>query len=425
MPALQRAVYVITNSRDSPHVFESKRASVATLLSNRLTRHPQARVPWIMTGASNEDQVAPRKHVRGSKASSSILFQSQDKSVVLLDIPRSLEESQVLPGQEISRRIFSGDPPAAPYQTPEPKDGTGTESAAHGWSSLPPGAAIADLMTVAAVQNALERLSNNYLGPLHIPRLARDVRLENAPVIGAVPIIPPGAEYLSGSIEDKRQIFLDTAPKFDLIVLDPPWPNRSARRKRRNRRTDSYATADTMGDVSELLARIPIASHLSTDGLVAVWITNKPSIRHLLTSASGVFATWGLELAAEWTWLKIAASGEPLFDVNSAWRKPWEKLLIARKRGVRPARTLEPKAVIAIPDVHSRKPNLRSLFQEVLGKEYIGLEVFARNLTAGWWSWGDEVLKFQEAHHWSPGPSSSQESRSVCKVESDQVPERS
>ena len=41
--------------------------------------------------------------------------------------------------------------------------------------------------------------------------------------------------------------------------------------------------------------------------------------------------------------------------------------------------------------------------EKMTGKEegqYEALEVFARNSTAGWWGWGNEVLKFQGREHW-------------------------
>ncbi|KAM4060375.1 MT-A70 domain-containing protein [Hirsutella rhossiliensis] len=338
---------------------------------------------------------------------SSILFQTPDKAVVLLDVPRSLEESQVLSGQQPVSRIYSDSSPAVPLPTPEPKQGLNDSAA----SAQSQGTAVADLMTGAAVRNALQQLADHYSGPYHLPRLVSGPG-SHVPAAGAESpscpvVVPPGARYLRGSIEDMRQTFLDTAPKFDLIVLDPPWPNRSARRRRRK---GCYATADTMREMSELLAAIPVAARISPDGLVAIWITNKPGVRQLLTSAAGVFAAWGLELVTEWTWLKIAASGEPLYDVDSLWRKPWETLLIAKPRRSRPPRALGPKVVVAVPDVHSRKPNLRPLFCEVLGNGYVGLEVFARNLTAGWWSWGDEVLKFQEVQYWQPATGQPMES---------------
>ncbi|PNY24935.1 Uncharacterized protein TCAP_05121 [Tolypocladium capitatum] len=326
-------------------------------------------------------------------AGPSVLFRDDDTSVVLLDIPRSLEESQVLPGQMPARRIYSDPPPAEPFPTPEPKHG-GAGGAAHSWPRQSPAAQVADLMTAAAVRDALQQLADRHSGPFHLPRLAAPETPVPA-VTPARPLIPPDADYLHGSIHDLRQRLLQAAPKFKLVVLDPPWPNRSARR-----RTDKYATAASLPEMRALLASVPVSAHLAPDGLVAVWITNKASIPELLTSPAGVFASWGLELAAEWTWVKITGSGQPVYDIDSLWRKPWEKLLIAKPRGARAPSALKPKVIVAAPDIHSRKPNLRGLFQDVLGQSYVGLEVFARNLTAGWWSWGDEVLRFQDAAHW-------------------------
>ena len=33
-------------------------------------------------------------------------------------------------------------------------------------------------------------------------------------------------------------------------------------------------------------------------------------------------------------------------------------------------------------------------------EKYEALEIFARNLTSGWWAWGNEVLKFQSDECW-------------------------
>jgi N6-adenosine-specific RNA methylase IME4 len=64
---------------------------------------------------------------------------------------------------------------------------------------------------------------------------------------------------------------------------------------------------------------------------------------------------------------------------------------------------VEGKVIVSVPDVHSRKPNLRGLFEGLLPERYEALEVFARNLTAGWWAWGDEVLLFQRRECWVDG----------------------
>lgn len=346
-----------------------------------------------------------------SPSPSSILFQSSKddnaSAFLLLDIPRSLEEAQVPPGDRPSARILSGAPPLEPFVTPEPRHG----AAGHSQSA---GAHIADLMAAAAAQSALDQLRRRYSGPFCLPRLCDSpdrlvpVAVDlDAGADAAVPCasseaslkIPHGAEYLHGSIRDLRQTLVDTAPQFRLIVLDPPWPNRSVRRKK----TGSYNTASNLSEIQQLLSSIPVPSHLASDGLVAVWITNKSSILDLVTSPKGLFASWGLELVTQWTWLKITSSGEPIFDMESAWRKPWETLLIAKRIGAKAPSALKPQVIMAVPDIHSRKPNLRGLFQHVLGQDYPALEVFARNLTSGWWSWGDQVLHFQTSEHWIDG----------------------
>lgn len=340
-------------------------------------------------GGSNSDRGSD-KASSSSILAKSVLFESKDKALVVIDIPRSLEESQVLPFQTPGRRIVSAEPPATPYATPEPRHGVDYSSQA--LSS--PGAQLAELMTTAAVQSALQDLASTYPGPWHLARF-----LEPQPplISGLPPHIPPKAEQLCGSIQELRESFNASAPSFDLVVLDPPWPNRSARR-----RTNKYATVQNLHEMRRLMLDIPIASHFSPDGLVAVWITNKPSIHDFLVSPTGLFAAWGLEVVTEWTWVKVTTSGEPLYDVESVWRKPWEKLVIAKRRGSKSPDSLKPKIIMAVPDVHSRKPNLRGLFQDILEEGYLGLEVFARNLTAGWWGWGDQVLHFQQAEHWSP-----------------------
>ena len=57
---------------------------------------------------------------------------------------------------------------------------------------------------------------------------------------------------------------------------------------------------------------------------------------------------------------------------------------------------------MSVPDLHSRKPCLKELIETLLldANHYRALEVFARHLVAGWWSWGDECLKFNWEGNW-------------------------
>ena len=213
--------------------------------------------------------------------------------------------------------------------------------------------------------------------------------------------IPPKSTILQGNIAATLNIFTSTAPRFNFIVLDPPWPNRSARRKR------AYDISYGTNEVKNLLSLLPIRSQLTDLGWVAVWVTNKSSFREMLLREEGVFEQWGLRFVEEWIWLKVTSGGQPICPLDSKWRKPYEVVLVGKKIGKGEqngkSRQVNRRVILGVPDLHSRKPNLRCIIEQVIGKGeggYEALEVFARNLTAGWWCWGKEVLKFQMSEHW-------------------------
>jgi len=329
---------------------------------------------------------------------SSILFQNSNKTIVCLDVPRTIEESQALPGQTADRRILSTEPPSVPFPTPEPKNAE-AQALIAGLSS--PAAQLSRLMTCATVQSALAELAKEYSGPLLLPRITE--RMASSQRLPAEQkesrlYVPEHSHCLRGTIQDLRDDFMEAAPKFDLIVMDPPWPNRSAKRK--TRKLGGYSTCEGFDETRDLLSLIPVQKHLARKGLVAIWTTNSHSVVEMITLPGGVLAEWGLELVGEWIWLKITSLGEPIVDPESTWRKPWERLLIAKRKDDPLVEVLDRRVLVGVPDMHSRKPNLRRLFDDVLDPGYLGLEVFARNLTAGWWSWGDEVTRFQAEGSW-------------------------
>ncbi|CAK7567036.1 MAG: hypothetical protein SEPTF4163_004994 [Sporothrix epigloea] len=374
----------------------------------------------------------------------STLFESADHTVVVIDIPKSIEEAQEPQAAESTqekiledglrksrprRRLVSTPAPTEPFATPPGRLDTSHDA----FQSL--ASQLSELTTMAAVERALSQLKcANFVGPWCLPRCALQVpptRVEHLERESGGALVPPGARYLNGSIADLRDEFIAKAPQFDLIVLDPPWPNRSARRRQQGQRSKTgasnevngadhgYNTVRNMGALSDLLKQIPAGSKLTETGFIAVWVTNKPSCEALLTdSKHGVFRAWGVELVATWTWLKVTTRGEPIVSVDSHWRRPWERLLLARRlgseaavRGAGKAKALPlNRVIVGVPDVHSRKPHLRRLMSPFLAPTspgdhikdvHCGLEIFARNLTAGWWSWGDEVLLFQHPRWWS------------------------
>lgn len=190
---------------------------------------------------------------------------------------------------------------------------------------------------------------------------------------------------------------------FDLILLDPPWPNRSAKRK------GAYEQIGGMPYLKKLLLKMDLDNYLEHNALVGIWITNKPALRDHVLGPGGLFETWNVGLVEEWVWVKTTTRGACMFDIDDAMRKPYEVLLLGRAApntwtrmpsATQPAKR---RVVAAVPDVHSRKPCLKELLEPYMPdpSDYSALEVFARYCVAGWSAWGNEVLKYNSDIYWA------------------------
>lgn len=224
--------------------------------------------------------------------------------------------------------------------------------------------------------------------------------------------IPPLSTFLLSNCKESSKFrsalrFLSSTyslPRhFNFILLDPPWPNASAKRK------SSYSTASQLRDLKYLLLGMDIDTYIASSGYIGIWITNAPSIRKLVLGEGGLFEAWNVGLVEEWIWVKTTISGEPVTSLDGLWRKPYEVLLLGKAPGNRleAVRNLEEEEVVhrvifGVPDLHSRKPCLKEIIEglRIIGKRGMVLEVFARCCIAGWWSWGNEVLKFAWDRCW-------------------------
>lgn len=228
-------------------------------------------------------------------------------------------------------------------------------------------------------------------------------------------LVPPGAVCYSGNINDSSandfsiaaQSFFSTPSasagpgQFDFIVLDPPWENRSAKRSGR------YGTMrQKLTPLDSLLDML--GKHIAPQGLIACWITNRAVVRKRALQA---FEAWGVDLIEEWAWLKTTTAGIPMTEIHGLLRKPYEILLLGKQVDSVIERIDEKnsskyeirrRVIVAVPDLHSRKPSLKELIEPLMPNpaEYRALEIFARHLTAGWWSWGNEAMKHNCEAFW-------------------------
>ena len=376
--------------------------------------------------------------------SSPIIYQSNNKDVVLLDLPRSLEIAQ-----SSLYQVQSTTPPTRPYPSTEPK-GSKLEKALR---DTDPDRLRRQSDLEQWLVNALDEIHAQFASanlPWCYPRLINTPSLSEAgeeesrhlvdetdprtpwfttqtprpPVVlssterhdvfrnmadiagalvcnpsqhtsiqvgGNIYHIPPKSIFILSTILQAQPVVSAYGSQFDLILMDPPWANRSVRRARKYT-TDDHQTT------SAFLSALPLVRlHLQSNGVVAVWITNKQKVAELvLTTLKGL----GLHLQQRWVWLKITSDGKPVTDINGIWRKPYEELLLFGP-AIRP---VSQRLIVAVPDIHSRKPSLKDMLEEILPDQPRCLELFARSLTAGWWSIGDQVLHFQDSNKWSSTP---------------------
>ncbi|KAL0694890.1 hypothetical protein Bca4012_062070 [Brassica carinata] len=152
---------------------------------------------------------------------------------------------------------------------------------------------------------------------------------------------------------------------------------------------------------------LPIKQLTHAEGaLVALWVTNREKLLNFVEKE--LFPAWGVKYVATMYWLKVKPDGAMICDLDLVHHKPYEYLLLGyRFNEVKPKHRSDfelldrNKVIISIPGDFSRKPPIG----EILMKHVPGtqparcLELFAREMAAGWTSWGNEPLHFQDSRY--------------------------
>ncbi|OKL61567.1 hypothetical protein UA08_03577 [Talaromyces atroroseus] len=238
--------------------------------------------------------------------------------------------------------------------------------------------------------------------------------------------IPPGSSFVLDTISsttNQTYAHLDISPvipglrpldKFNFLLFDPPWPNRSVRRSSQYP-THGYLEIDSLITIVQRT----ILTHLNfsdetNEAIVGIWTTNNAKSRQAAYTA---FENTDLEVCEIWIWIKTTEGGELVSPLDGLWRKPYEVLFLGRPekkkdgKGIQIQKEPLKRIIAAVPDEHSRKPNLKELLETLFfpmdqykaqeqQQHYTALEVFARNLTAGWCACGNDVLRFNADKWW-------------------------
>ncbi|XP_074646202.1 N(6)-adenine-specific methyltransferase METTL4-like [Tubulanus polymorphus] len=209
-------------------------------------------------------------------------------------------------------------------------------------------------------------------------------------------LIPGASKFLLSDIQDCKKLIKSVSPA-NLIVIDPPWENKSIKRIKKYK---------TLTDWD--MYKLPVKSLSSPSGcLIAVWATNK--LKQIKFVKEGLFPFWNVKHIADWHWMKVTRSGDLVCDFNSDQKKPYENIIIGlyesmceteSKLTIPDVEKLQHKIIVSVPSsIHSQKPTLSEIFKPFLKADAVCLELFARYLTPGWISWGNEVLKHQHVDY--------------------------
>ncbi|KAK8601252.1 hypothetical protein V6N13_059025 [Hibiscus sabdariffa] len=189
----------------------------------------------------------------------------------------------------------------------------------------------------------------------------------------------------------------DSDSGFNLIVIDPPWENGSARQK------SVYPTLPNRYFLS-----LPIKQLTHRGGaLVALWVTNRDKLRNFIEKE--LFPAWGVRYFSTIYWLKVKGDGSLINDLGLFHHRPYECLLLGYCNGnemdsdcLSELMPIKDKHIImSIPGGYSRKPPIGELLLEHAPgvKPARCIELFAREMLAGWVSWGNEPLHFQDSRY--------------------------
>lgn len=169
---------------------------------------------------------------------------------------------------------------------------------------------------------------------------------------------------------------LSSLGKFNIIYADPPW-------KHEHCYTDSRRVDNKYPTMSyEQLAKLDIDSIAADDCLLFVW-----AVSPKLDEALNLIRRWGFIYRTSFVWIK------PSIGMGIYGRLRHELLLVARRGNIPvPLPENRSDSVIEAPRTgHSRKPAIVYGMIERMYPDLPKIELFARNSSPDWKSWGYEA----------------------------------
>ena len=168
---------------------------------------------------------------------------------------------------------------------------------------------------------------------------------------------------------------------FDIVYADPPWSESGGGKIKRG--ADRHYPLMKTKDIASL----PVSLITAPNAHLYLWVTN-----NFLQDGLNVMSAWGFKYKTTITWVKDR------FGLGQYFRGQTEHCLFGVK-GMIPYKVEKGKrqqgvTVISAPRLkHSQKPEaMRKFIERVSDRaKFKKLELFARQHSAGWHVWGNEV----------------------------------
>lgn len=172
--------------------------------------------------------------------------------------------------------------------------------------------------------------------------------------------------------------------KYGIIYADPPWHYRVYSKKGAGRSAESHYPTMTIEEIQAL----PVSELADKDCALFMWITFP-----LLKESLSVLSAWGFKFKTiAFVWIKQNRKSDSLFwGMGYRTRANAEFCVLATKgKPKRMAKNVH-QVIVSHIEEHSKKPDeARRRIVRLMG-DLPRIELFARQKSAGWDVWGNEV----------------------------------
>ena len=172
--------------------------------------------------------------------------------------------------------------------------------------------------------------------------------------------------------------------KYGIIYADPPWHYRVYSKKGAGRSAESHYPTMTTEEIQAL----PVSELADKDCALFMWITFP-----LLKESLSVLSAWGFKFKTiAFVWIKQNRKSDSLFWGMGYWTRANAEFCVLATKG-KPKRMAKNvhQVIVSHIEEHSKKPDeARRRIVRLMG-DLPRIELFARQKSAGWDVWGNEV----------------------------------